>query len=70
MPKILILGAHGRLARDTTGFFLKHPEVQLTLYLRRANRLSNPAAPIAAEVRRSVPKFPGERTRLSAIQQL
>ncbi len=42
MPKILILGANGQLARHTTRFFLKHPEVQLTLYLRRANRLKNP----------------------------
>ena len=42
MPKILILGAHGRLARNTIPFFLKHPDVHLTLYLRRANRLINP----------------------------
>ena len=42
MPKILILGANGQLARNTTEFFLKHPDVQLTLYLRRANRLKAP----------------------------
>jgi uncharacterized protein YbjT (DUF2867 family) len=42
MPKILILGANGQLARNTTPFFLKQPDVQLTLYLRRANRLKNP----------------------------
>jgi uncharacterized protein YbjT (DUF2867 family) len=42
MPKILILGANGQLARHTTGFLLKHPDVQLTLHLRRANRLKNP----------------------------
>jgi hypothetical protein len=30
MPKILILGANGQLARNTTEFFLKHPDVQLT----------------------------------------
>ena len=42
MLRILILGANGQLARHTTPFFLKHPEVQLTLYLRRANRLKNP----------------------------
>jgi uncharacterized protein YbjT (DUF2867 family) len=42
MPKILILGANGQLARHTTPFFLKHPDVHLTLYLRRANRLKNP----------------------------
>ena len=42
MPKILILGANGQLARHTTPFFLEKPDVQLTLYLRRANRLMNP----------------------------
>ncbi len=42
MPKILILGANGQLARNTIPFFLKHPDVHLTLYLRRANRLKNP----------------------------
>jgi len=42
MSKILVLGANGQLARNTTPFFLKHPDVQLTMYLRRANRLKNP----------------------------
>jgi uncharacterized protein YbjT (DUF2867 family) len=42
MPKILILGANGQLARNTTSFFMKQPDVHLTLYLRRANRLKNP----------------------------
>ena len=42
MPNILILGANGQLARNTTPFFLKQPDVHLTLYLRRANRLKNP----------------------------
>ncbi len=42
MPKILILGANGQLARNTIPFFLKHPDVQLTPYLRRADRLQNP----------------------------
>lgn len=42
MPRILILGANGQLARNTTPFFLKHLDVHLTLYLRRANRLKNP----------------------------
>jgi uncharacterized protein YbjT (DUF2867 family) len=40
--RILILGANGQLARHTTAFFLKHPEVQLTLYLRHAGRLKIP----------------------------
>ncbi len=42
MHKILILGANGQLARNTIPFFLNHPDVQLTLYLRRANRLKKP----------------------------
>lgn len=42
MPGILILGANGQLARNTTPFFLQHPDVHLTLYLRQANRLKNP----------------------------
>jgi uncharacterized protein YbjT (DUF2867 family) len=39
---VLILGANGQLARNTTPFFLKHDDVRLTLYLRRSNRLKNP----------------------------
>lgn len=42
MTNILILGANGQLARNTTPFFLQLPDVRLTLYLRRANRLKNP----------------------------
>ena len=42
MTKVLILGAAGQLARRTTKFFLDHSDAQLTLYLRRANRLRNP----------------------------
>jgi uncharacterized protein YbjT (DUF2867 family) len=43
MTKVLILGANGQLARNTTGVFLKKTDVTLTLYLRRAHRLTNPA---------------------------
>jgi uncharacterized protein YbjT (DUF2867 family) len=42
MSRILILGANGQLARHTTPVFLQHPQVQLTLFLRRAQRLANP----------------------------
>ena len=42
MPRILILGANGQLARNTLPFFLAHEDVELTLYLRRAKRLPNP----------------------------
>lgn len=40
--KVLILGANGQLARNTTRVFLRDTDVKLTLYLRRANRLKNP----------------------------
>jgi uncharacterized protein YbjT (DUF2867 family) len=39
MTKILILGAHGQIARVATGLFLSETDAQLTLYLRRAKRL-------------------------------
>ena len=42
MHHILVLGANGQLARNTIPYFLEYPEVNLTLYLRRANRLKNP----------------------------
>ncbi|KWF32743.1 NAD-dependent dehydratase [Burkholderia diffusa] len=42
MNKVLILGANGQLARNTTRFFLDASDVELTLYLRRSNRLTNP----------------------------
>jgi uncharacterized protein YbjT (DUF2867 family) len=42
MTKVLILGANGQLARNTTRVFLKDTEAHLTLYLRRASRLTNP----------------------------
>jgi uncharacterized protein YbjT (DUF2867 family) len=42
MTKILILGANGQLARNTTRVFLEKTAATLTLYLRRAARLANP----------------------------
>jgi hypothetical protein len=42
MQKVLILGANGQLARNTTTMFLGKTDAALTLYLRRAYRLSNP----------------------------
>lgn len=36
---ILIVGAHGRIARIAIPLFLARPEVRLTLFLRRAERL-------------------------------
>jgi nucleoside-diphosphate-sugar epimerase len=40
--KVLILGANGQLARNTTRVLLRDTDARLTLYLRRASRLSNP----------------------------
>lgn len=42
MTNVLILGANGQLARHTSKVFLETTDVQLTLYLRRADRLANP----------------------------
>jgi len=42
MNRVLILGANGQLARNTTRIFLRDTEATLTLYLRRASRLKNP----------------------------
>ena len=42
MMNVLILGANGQLARNTTRVFLRDTDAKLTLYLRRASRLSNP----------------------------
>jgi nucleoside-diphosphate-sugar epimerase len=44
MTRVLILGANGHLARNTTRVLLDNPALTLTLYLRRASRLKNPAA--------------------------
>jgi uncharacterized protein YbjT (DUF2867 family) len=40
--RILILGANGHLARNTTRVLLRDTDGTLTLYLRRARRLANP----------------------------
>ncbi len=42
MTRVLILGANGQLARNTTRVFLEMTDVALTLYLQRASRLRNP----------------------------
>jgi hypothetical protein len=42
VTNVLILGANGQLARNTTRVFLRDTDAKLTLYLRRASRLSNP----------------------------
>jgi len=42
VTNILILGANGQLARNTTRVLLRDTEARLTLYLRRAARLKNP----------------------------
>jgi hypothetical protein len=42
MTRVLILGANGQLARNTTRVFLETIDVALTLFLRQASRLRNP----------------------------
>lgn len=42
MTRVLILGANGQLARNTTAMFLAKTEATLALYLRQAARLENP----------------------------
>ncbi|MFP2961130.1 NAD(P)H-binding protein [Myxococcus sp. 1LA] len=42
MTNVLILGANGQLARNTTRTFLRDADARLTLYLRRASRLTYP----------------------------
>lgn len=42
MTHVLILGANGQLARNTTRVFLRDTDARLLLYLRRASRLRNP----------------------------
>ena len=42
MTKILVLGANGQLARNPTRVLLRDTDAKLTLYLRRASRLTNP----------------------------
>ena len=39
--KVLVLGANGQVARNTSRVFLEQTDVHLTLYLRRASRLKN-----------------------------
>ena len=40
--RVLVLGANGQLARNTTRVLLEQSDAALTLYLRRADRLQNP----------------------------
>jgi uncharacterized protein YbjT (DUF2867 family) len=43
MTRVLILGANGQLARNTARVLLERTDAALTLYLRKAGRLKNPA---------------------------
>lgn len=44
MKRVLIIGAHGQIARVATKLFLEDDQVELTLFLRRASRLSKLAS--------------------------
>lgn len=39
MKRVLVIGAHGQIARVATKLFLEHGDVELTLFLRNASRL-------------------------------
>ena len=39
MKKVLIIGANGQIAKEAISLFLNQPDIELTLYLRKANRL-------------------------------
>lgn len=41
MTRILIIGAHGQIAQVATRLLLERGDVELTLYLRRSDRLSH-----------------------------
>ncbi len=61
MTRILIIGAHGQIARVATELFLQRQDVELTLYLRRPERL----AALAADPR--VTRVEGDATDLQAL---
>ena len=42
MSRVIVLGANGTVARHATTLLLRDTSTQLTLYLRRAQRLTNP----------------------------
>jgi len=39
MKKVLIIGANGQIAKEAISLFLNQPDIELTLYLRKSNRL-------------------------------
>lgn len=41
MTKVIVLGAAGQIAKHAIEFLLKNPDIQLTLFLRNAGRLSH-----------------------------
>jgi uncharacterized protein YbjT (DUF2867 family) len=49
VTRVLILGANGNLARNSTRVLLETTDAALTLYLRRASRLKNPD-PVRAHI--------------------
>ena len=65
MSNVLILGANGQLARNTTRVFLRDTDAKLTLYLRRAGRLPNPDPKRVTIVEADVL----DRTRLEAAME-
>ena len=53
MTKVVILGANGKIAREAIDLFLDRTDTQLTLFLRKARRLSD----FAGNPRVTLPRF-------------
>jgi len=63
MTKVLIIGAHGQIARVATQLFLDRGDVALTLYLRNAKRLKS------LEKEPRITLVEGDATNTSALAQ-
>lgn len=63
MINILIIGAHGQIARVATGLLLDRTDAHLTLYLRRASRLDRLAAHSRIDI------VEGDATDAAALEQ-
>lgn len=63
MTNILVIGAHGQIARVATGLLLDRTDAHLTLYLRRASRLDRLAAHSRIDI------VEGDATDAAALEQ-
>ncbi len=68
MVNVLILGANGQLARNTTRVFLRDTDAKLTLYLRCADCATR--IPIASRSRKKGEPFKGHEVSLNSVSDL